>query len=111
MLISAPNTTKAMLGIIALAAVVGAANPAEARIRCDGRFQIVKGAGPIATPYCEDRFLAQVARSSYGVSTSFAAIRANVHEKERVCRMVGHDARLSDICINYTEGRDRYFSR
>lgn len=111
MLISTPNPTKAILGIAALAAAVGAATPAAARIRCDGRFQVVKGAGPIATPYCEDRYLAQVARGSYGVSTSFAAIRASVSEKERVCRMVGYDSRLSDICINFLDGGDRQFGR
>ena len=80
--------------------------PSEARIRCDGRYQVIDGQSSLSTPYCEDRYLAVVARGSFGVSTSFAAIRGSVFEKQRVCRIVGHDSRVNDICLQYLDGRD-----
>jgi len=84
---------------------------AEARIRCDGAFQVIAQGERIATPYCEDQYLAVVAQRSYGVSTSGNAVRHNVHEKERVCRIIGHDARVNDICLQYLPGRGRDYTR
>jgi len=68
--------------------------PANAAIRCDGRYQINRGGTAIATPYCEDRYLYEIARGSYGISTSFDEIRNSIAEKERICRMIGHDHRV-----------------
>jgi hypothetical protein len=46
--------------MLGLAAVITAGaistwpQPVEARIECSGAFQVVRGHGKIATPYCED---------------------------------------------------------
>jgi hypothetical protein len=45
-------------------ALLAAAQPAAARIECNGNFQM-NPSGPIATPYCEEEQIARVAQS-YG---------------------------------------------
>ncbi len=70
---------------------------AAAAIRCSGQFQIIRGQGKISTPYCEDNFLAMIARS-YGWKVSNRAVRQNPGLKARICRHIGHDARLRIIC-------------
>lgn len=93
-------------GYVALAGAVllvcGAISSADARIRCNGAYQIVRGQGEVATPYCQDEYLAQVARG-YGIRVSGAAIRRSTSRKERVCRAIGHDGRVFDICVNYRD--------
>lgn len=91
-------------GLGAAAVVCGA--PANARIVCDGPFQIVKGQ-PHATPYCEDGYLAEVARE-YGIRVSAAAVRSSPSVKEMVCRNIGHDNRVQSACASY---RDRFLRR
>lgn len=89
--------------VLALAVAVlsiGSTVGAEARIRCNGPYQVVRGQGEIATPYCEDSYLARVARS-YGIRVSAAVIRHNDNEKERVCRAIGHDGRVYAMCLKY----------
>lgn len=94
------------LGLAAGLPLLTTATPATAKIRCDGAYQIVDGS-PIATPYCGDNYLAQVA-NSYGSAVSARAIRNNPSTKEEVCRLVGHDIRVQDICAPYTSfGDDR----
>lgn len=95
-------------GLILVLGLVAFGSAAEARIRCDGRYQITREGDRIATPFCEDQFLAEVAQRSYGVSTSPQAVRASIHEKERVCWVVGHDSRVDDICLEFLrDSRDR----
>ncbi len=80
---------------------------AEARIVCDGAYQIVQGS-PLATPYCEDNYLAAVARG-YGIRVSDVSVRQNPSIKAEVCRVVGHDNRVRNICAGYVpEGRGRF---
>ncbi|MCB1510088.1 MAG: hypothetical protein KDJ36_04235 [Hyphomicrobiaceae bacterium] len=95
----------ASLAALAIAGASTFTSGASAAIRCDGAYQLVPGNRPVSTPFCRDRYLARVARRSYGVSTSFAAIRNSIEEKERVCRMIGHDWRVNDICIDFQSGR------
>ena len=64
---------------------------AQARIECDGNFQIVKG-HPIATPYCQDQNLARVAQS-YGMRTSFQEIRRS--DSVKGANLPGHRTRQS----------------
>lgn len=92
----------AVAALLAVSASLMMASPADARIRCDGRFQIVKGQS-LSTPYCEDEYLATVARG-YGVRVSGQAVRNDPSVKANVCRFVGGDPRVQDICIGY---RDR----
>ncbi|MEO1206309.1 MAG: hypothetical protein AAFV45_08250 [Pseudomonadota bacterium] len=70
---------------------------AAAKIKCNGAYQVIKGAGEIATPYCGDNYLARVARD-FGVRVSAKTIRNNPNKKEEVCRLVGYDIRVQDIC-------------
>jgi hypothetical protein len=85
---------------VSIGALVASVDEAAA-IRCEGRFQIVQG-NPLSTPYCEDAYLATVARQ-YGMNVSGAAIRASETVKGQVCRLVGRDGRVSDICIGHLE--------
>jgi hypothetical protein len=73
---------------------------AEARIVCDGNFQIVAG-NPISTPYCREMYLAYVARTSYGWNVSDQAIRYSESTKAQVCRAIGFDNRVQEICSPY----------
>jgi hypothetical protein len=79
--------------------------PASAGIKCEGNFQVQKGGNKIATPYCEDNYLALVARE-HGMSASASAIRANPSVKERACRLVGDDIRVKDTCAQYRNDGD-----
>lgn len=74
---------------------------ADAQIRCDGPWQIVSGQR-ISTPYCGDNYLAQVARQ-YGMRVSARAVRNSAAVKQDVCRFVGHDNRVRDICTGYRD--------
>jgi hypothetical protein len=99
-----------MMAAALLAVALLCVAPANAAIRCDGRYQVNPGGTTIATPYCEDRYLSEVARGSYGISTSFDKIRNSIFEKQRICRMIGHDYRINDICLEFLPGHDSYWS-
>jgi hypothetical protein len=90
--------------IAAIAAAVTALtlipDRAEAAIKCKGRYQIVRGE-ELSTPYCNDNYLAAVARE-YGSRHSAAAVRNNPNVKREVCRFVGHDTRVQDLCVGET---------
>jgi hypothetical protein len=77
---------------------VAGGNTAEAAIRCNNGYQIVNGS-EIATPYCQDNLVAQVARQ-YGFKASEAAVRNNPNYKRELCRYVGRDNRLTTACVN-----------
>lgn len=79
----------------AILAVIGAA-PAAAGIECHNGYQSVQG-NLLATPYCQDKLLASVARE-YGSRVSFAEIRDNPNAKRDVCRLVGRDIRVYENC-------------
>ena len=96
------RTTRRAAILAAFGAIItmSATIHAQARIQCSGAYQVVRGQGQIATPYCEDQYLARVARR-YGIRVSAAAIRRSPSRKEEVCRVVGHDGRVASICHNY----------
>lgn len=79
--------------------VAATAGPASA-IECEGNFQIQKNGNQISTPYCQDGYLAVVARA-HGMKVSADAIRRNPSVKERTCRFVGEDNRVRDTCSQY----------
>jgi hypothetical protein len=74
-----------------------AATPAFA-IKCENGYQRVQG-NLIATPYCQDQLLAQVA-SSRGFKTSAAKIRNNPNHKKEICRFVFSDIRVQETCLS-----------
>ncbi|MGI9395293.1 MAG: hypothetical protein ACR2OY_11655 [Boseongicola sp.] len=88
-----------LAGLTAMISIGITAN-AHARIKCNGAYQIVRGQSEIATPYCEDEYLARVARG-YGMRVSGSAIRHSPARKQEVCRFMGHDSRISEICQPY----------
>jgi hypothetical protein len=92
-------TAVAAAGALAVLLTGVSPQPASAAIRCEGNFQITSY-GRINTPYCEDNYLAQVARE-YGMNVSASAIRRNVGVKQRTCRLVGRDNRVRDTCRPY----------
>ena len=83
---------------IAMAALSGAVlftGPAHA-IECEQEYQRVSG-NLIATPYCQDGYLARVA-ADFGMKAPADKIRNNPSYKREVCRLVGQDIRVQSIC-------------
>ena len=87
--------------VIATTAAGLLAAPASAKIRCKDGYQIIPGVGLHASPFCEIKYLANIARGSYGITTSFKRLRASMSEREDVCRAIGHDHRVYSICHQY----------
>jgi hypothetical protein len=82
---------------LAAAAIVPTTYQAHA-IECDQGYQRVQG-NMIATPYCQDAYLAVVARQ-FGVNASAEKIRNNPSYKREVCRIAGRDIRVQSTCID-----------
>lgn len=72
----------------------------DAKIICDDGFQVVRGRY-VASPYCQDALVAQVARE-HGMETTVARLRANPNYRREVCRFVGEDVRIAEYCMNST---------
>ena len=85
---------------LAAAVLVVPLGAAQARIECDGNFQIGKNGQTLATPYCQDHNLARVAQG-YGMRTSFDAIRRSDSIKAQICRAIGHDNRVREACLPF----------
>lgn len=85
------------LGCFAFAGFAMSAGKAEAKITCRGQFQ-VSGGRLISTPYCQDEYLAEVARE-YGIRTTGSKMRNSFSAKVSVCRTVGHDIRVRENCL------------
>lgn len=96
--------------VVASGLLMLAQSGAEARIACEGNFQIVNGMA-VSTPYCREKTLASVART-YGWKVSDDAIRYNESTKAQVCRAIGHDNQVQEICAPYrTDGGGGRFNR
>jgi len=91
---------RGLLVLIVLTFLIAAPQPAEAKIRCQGPFQMIRGVGLHASPYCEDNYLARIARS-YGWKVGNRSVRNNPELKARICRQIGHDSRLIEICSGH----------
>ena len=83
----------------AVMALVAVAAPAQARIQCQGNFQ-VSPYGLIATPYCEEEQIARVAQS-YGWKVTAQEVHRNPLKKVYVCQVLGYDNRLKGSCAGY----------
>lgn len=100
---------KALLGgLIFAAAMVAPTTPGFAKIKCNGAYQVVPGAGEISTPYCEDANLAKVARE-YGFKVSGKKVRQDYATKDEICQLIGEDIRVQHACAGHTPngGSDR----
>ncbi len=83
--------------------VIAGLGPAVAQgIKCSNGFQLVQGSY-LATPYCQDALVAQVARA-YGIRTSASLIRENPNHKRHVCRLIGRDIRVQESCLTVSPG-------
>lgn len=89
---------------LAAAVLAAIAIPVEARIQCQGNFQ-VSPYGLIATPYCEEEQIARVAQSR-GFNVSAAEVHNNALKKVYLCQVIGFDNRLKGSCAGY--GPDSY---
>src|SRR5215471_8596448 len=87
----------AAIYLVAACAAVTCTQSASAKIKCtpDG-YQVVNGA-LLATPYCQDQYVATVARE-YGVDAPADKIRNNPNYKRQVCRLIGQDIRIKETC-------------
>lgn len=96
-------SSNARSSIIAAAVIAAAslttAAPAVAAIKCQGNYQVVQGR-LIATPYCQDGYLAQVARQ-YGFHVTAHEMRWNPSKKQEVCQAIGYDNRVFEACIGF----------
>ena len=99
------KTLIATASLIALGAMTAA--PASA-IECEGNFQVQKSGNLIATPYCQDGYLAIVAQE-YGMDVSADAIRYNPSIKRKACGLAGYDNRVRDTCANYRDRDHKIF--
>lgn len=93
--------TQALACCLALL-VLGSAG-AEARIVCREGYQTVNGQ-EISTPYCNDNYVAEVARL-HGFEVTNAAVRNSPALKDKICRWVGSDIRIKEYC-NTDSGSD-----
>ncbi|MBX2804482.1 MAG: hypothetical protein KTR19_00800 [Hyphomicrobiales bacterium] len=86
-------------GVFAALCVLSVSTPAQA-IECDGNYQIQNNGNLIATPYCQDQYLAEVAQE-YGMRISGSQIRKNYGKKRDACRLVGNDNRVRNTCAPF----------
>jgi hypothetical protein len=93
--------------VVAVLAAVTAASPAAAVPNCQDGAQLIKG-NWMATPYCQDMLLFEVANSR-GFTTSFEAIRNNPNHKKELCRFLYTDIRVEMTCLN--AGVPEYYAR
>lgn len=91
-----------VLGLATLSAM-----PSEAAIKCNGAYQL-NSQGEFHSPYCEDGYLAQVART-FGWRVTGDQIRANYGLKADICRAIGFDSRILETCAAYRpQNRSRH---
>lgn len=92
---------------LAILVTAGLAAGADAKPRCHEGFQDIGKGRSISTPYCEDLYLAEVARE-YGSRVSVETIRNNPNAKRDVCRLIGRDIRINQACVQFQTGRGRF---
>ena len=85
-----------LAGAVGLGGILLGSGSLEARIVCKEGYRLLKGQR-LATPYCQDLYLAQVARE-YGMRVSARQILNNPSRKREVCEFVGQDIRVSHNC-------------
>jgi hypothetical protein len=61
---------------------------------------MVRGYQPVSTLYCQEQQLARVARM-FGWRVSVSEIRYSESKKAQVCRAIGFDNRVREVCSAY----------
>lgn len=77
-------------------AMLSVAGPAEARVVCKKGYRVLNGQ-LLGTPYCQDVYLAEVARE-FGSRVPAREILNNPNKKREVCNFIGWDIRVKHIC-------------
>lgn len=90
---------KLLSGVLLAVCIAAVSAPAHA-IECEGNFQVQKSGNLIATPFCQDEYLAEVAQE-HGMDVSGRQIRRSYSMKGKACRLVGYDNRVRDTCSQY----------
>ncbi|MDX2288625.1 MAG: hypothetical protein NW217_07370 [Hyphomicrobiaceae bacterium] len=91
------QTVKYWLWLATLGTALGQfADPAEARIKCDRGLQSV-GGSLLSTPFCQDAYIAEVARS-YGTRVTASEVRNNPNVRRSICEHIGQDIRIRHAC-------------
>lgn len=85
-----------LCGIGPVVALLAMAPPVDAKPVCKEGYRILRGE-LLSTPYCQDVYLAQVARE-YGTRVSARAIMNNPNKKREICQFVGQDIRVKHMC-------------
>jgi hypothetical protein len=73
-----------------------ATQSAEARPRCDGDFQFVRGSW-VSSPYCRAEQIASVAREM-GIRASAETLLEHPARAEELCRILTADIRVHPAC-------------
>lgn len=92
------STGRLLKGAAVLVLAFAAATGPAAAIECRNGYQRV-GGSEIATPYCQDEYLAVVARD-FGIRTTGARVRADWGHKREICRLIGQDNRIRGACAS-----------
>lgn len=93
--------SRRLMQVVVFVAGIGLVPMSASAITCKGEYQVVQGQ-LLATPYCQDNYLAKIAQQ-YGTRVSGREIRNNPNKKAEVCRFMGHDSRVSHICLPYRD--------
>ena len=88
----------ASLFAISLFAATNSAEAGRYKLKCKGPYQIING-NLLATPPCEDRYIAKIARS-YGYRVTAKQI-GNGNTKALICTNLSHDTRIRPHCGAY----------
>lgn len=100
-------TTALVPGLCGVLLLAISPEPADAKIKCQGIFQVTKN-GLISTPYCQEEEIARVARS-YGWKVTAAQVHNDPLKKVYICQSLGRDNRLKGACGAYaTPGPYRF---
>lgn len=92
-------------GAVLAASILAGAAPAAAEIQCQDGYQRIKEDW-LATPYCQDKLLFEVANAR-GFTTTFEAIRNDPNHKKELCRFLFTDIRVQMTCL--TAGVPEYY--
>jgi len=92
-------TLALMAGLVGLL-IAAVPEPAAAKIKCKGIFQVTKTNGLISTPYCQEEEIARVAQS-YGWKVTAVQIHNDPLKKVYVCQALGGDVRIQGACGAY----------
>lgn len=94
-----------MRKIVIFATAMVVATAADAKILCRDGYQVVQGR-EISTPYCNDNYVAAIARK-HGFKVSDAEIRNNPAKKNEVCRFISSNIEIRHYCNDSDDRHDR----